>query len=68
MEKDIVSTKMRIIGLDVFRIFLTMLVFAFHSNIHFQCHYGILDNFVSMGAIAMTGFFMLSGFSMFYVL
>lgn len=67
MEKDIVSTKMRIIGLDVFRIFLTMLVFAFHSNIHFQCHYGILDNFVSMGAIAMTGFFMLSGFSMFYV-
>lgn len=57
----------RIIGLDIFRIFLAAYVLAFHSNIHFQCYYGILDNFISMGAIAMTGFFMLSGFSLFYV-
>ena len=57
----------RIIGLDIFRIFLAAYVLAFHSNIHFQCYYGILDNFISMGAIAMTGFFMLSGFFLFYV-
>lgn len=67
MEKDMMSTKARIVGLDMFRIFLVVLVLAFHSNIHFQCSYGILDNFVSMGAIAMTGFFMLSGFSLYYM-
>lgn len=31
---------------------------------HFECDYGFLDSFVSMGAIAMTGFFILSGFSL----
>ena len=67
VEKDAAVTKGRIIGLDVFRILLAALVLAFHSTIHFQCYYGILDSFISMGAIAMTGFFMLSGFSLFYV-
>lgn len=36
----------------------------FHSHIHIlHCSYGIFDDFVNMGAIAMTGFFMLSGYS-----
>lgn len=36
----------------------------FHSHIHvLHCSYGLLNGFVSMGAIAMTGFFMLSGYA-----
>lgn len=56
--------KQRIIGLDLLRIFFAILVFAFHSHVHFQCSYGILNRFISMGAIAMTGFFLLSGYSL----
>lgn len=36
----------------------------FHSHIHvLKCDYGFLNGFVSMGAIAMTGFFLLSGYA-----
>ncbi|MCQ2336027.1 MAG: acyltransferase [Paludibacteraceae bacterium] len=57
----------RIAGLDLFRVSLAGLIFMFHSHIHFGCHYWLLDDFVSMGAIAMTGFFLLSGYSLRYV-
>ncbi len=56
--------KKRNIGLDLLRIFLALLIFMFHSNMHFECDYGIFTHFVKMGAIAMTGFFMLSGVSL----
>lgn len=46
------------------RVSLALLVFFFHSMIHFNCSYSILSDFFRMGAIAMTGFFMLSGYSM----
>lgn len=59
------AKKERLPGLDVFRIMLALLVFCFHSMFN-GCSYGLLNNFVSMGAISMTGFFMLSGFSLFY--
>lgn len=36
----------------------------FHSWMHFGCSYSILTDFVSAGAIAMTGFFMLSGYAL----
>lgn len=52
----------RIIGLDMLRIALALLIFMFHSQLHFHCSYGKLNSFVSMGAIAMTGFIMLSGY------
>ncbi len=32
---------------------------------HINCSYGIFDPFISMGAIAMTAFFMLSGYSLY---
>ena len=56
----------RVIGLDLLRIFLAILIIVFHSHAksHFECYYGVLDDFVSMGAIAMTAFFMLSGYSL----
>ena len=53
----------RVVGLDLLRISLAFLIFMFHSNTHvLKCDYGLLNGFVSMGAIAMTGFFLLSGY------
>lgn len=55
---------MRVIGIDIFRIALALLIFMFHSWMHFGCDYYFLRNFVSVGAIAMTGFFLLSGYAL----
>lgn len=55
---------MRVIGIDIFRIALALLIFMFHSWMHFGCDYYFLTNFVSVGAIAMTGFFLLSGYAL----
>lgn len=42
---------------------MALLIFMFHSRIHtLHCSYGVLNSFVEMGAIAMTGFFLLSGY------
>ena len=42
---------------------MAFLIFMFHSRVHvLHCSYGFLDYFVDMGAIAMTGFFLLSGY------
>lgn len=55
----------RVVGLDLLRISLALLIFMFHSHIHIlHCDYGVLNGFVRMGAIAMTGFFMLSGYAL----
>lgn len=49
-------------GLDFFRIVLALLVFLFHSIVKYDCDYGPLTTFFRMGAIAMTGFMVLSGY------
>lgn len=55
----------RAVGLDLLRISLAFLIFMFHSRVHIlHCSYGILNPFVDMGGIAMTGFFLLSGYVM----
>lgn len=36
----------------------------FHSYVNFECSYSYLNDFVSVGAIAMTGFFLLSGYAL----
>lgn len=57
------SVNQRIIGLDLLRISLAVLIFLFHSHIHvLKCDYGVMNGFINMGAIAMTGFFLLSGY------
>ena len=54
----------RVIGLDLIRISLAVLIFMFHSHIHvLKCDYGFFNGFIRMGAIAMTGFFLLSGYA-----
>lgn len=60
-EDSIFPVKVRYAGWDVLRIFLALTVFAFHSHIHIHLKYGVLNEFVSVGAISMTGFFILSG-------
>ena len=63
MISEVCDSKIdRQIGLDIYRIFLVLFVFLFHSNTHIGCDYGFLNEFVSMGAIFMTAFFMLSGY------
>lgn len=53
----------RAVGLDLMRISMALLIFMFHSRIHIlHCSYGVFNSFVEMGAIAMTGFFLLSGY------
>ena len=54
----------RVLGLDFIRISLAILIYAFHSSINFSCNYYWLDDFVRLGVIAMTAFFMLSGYSL----
>lgn len=57
----------RLVLMDVLRVSLALLIYMFHSNMHFQCSYGWLNDFVSVGALAMTGFFMLSGYVLRFV-
>lgn len=57
----------RLGGLDLLRVVSALMIFLFHSSIHIKCNYGLLNPFIKMGACFMTGFFMLSGFIMFYV-
>ena len=55
----------RLIGLDVFRILSVLMIFFFHTG-HIDCSYGLLQGFISMGAMFMTAFYMLSGFALSY--
>lgn len=48
-------------SLDVFRLISVFVIFLFHSEMHLSCNYYIFENFIKMGAIFMTAFFMLSG-------
>lgn len=57
------NDKVRSSGLDLFRVFLAFWVLSFHSRISvLNCSYGIFNTFVDLGAMAMTGFFLLSGY------
>ncbi len=62
---DYNSIKKHYIGLDIIRIVSALVICMFHTTIHLECDYGILNGFSKMGAIFMTMFFLLSGFSLF---
>ncbi len=59
--------KVRLIGLDFFRIMAMLSVFLFHAGSTLGIEYGIMTDFFSMGAVFMTGFFMLSGYVLYCV-
>lgn len=52
----------RFAGLDILRVFLALLIYMFHAHTSFECDFFIFNDFVDVGAIAMTGFFILSGY------
>lgn len=53
--------------IDVLRIIMAIHVCLFHASINTvtQCDFGYLNSFIKMGAVAMTGFFILSGYCLF---
>ncbi len=59
------KAKHRAAGLDLFRVVAAVMVLLFHCNIHHGNDFGALTGFVSMGAVFMTAFFMLSGYVLF---
>ena len=59
------KAKHRAVGLDLFRVTAAVMVLLFHCNIHHGNDFGALTGFVSMGAVFMTAFFMLSGYVLF---
>ena len=54
----------RMYGIDLFRVLAALVVFMYHNG---WKNYGIFNAFFSMGAIFMTAFFMMSGFTLFCV-
>ena len=54
--------KERVIGLDLFRILLMIMIFNFHTNMHAGVLYGKINSLVCQGAIVMEAFFLLSGY------
>ena len=59
------KAKHRAAGLDLFRVVAAVMVLLFHCHIHHESNFGPLTGFVSMGAVFMTAFFMLSGYVLF---
>ena len=59
------KAKHRAAGLDLFRVVAAVMVLLFHCNIHHDSSFGPLTGFISMGAVCMTAFFMLSGYVLF---
>lgn len=57
--------KRRYIGLDLLRTVSALAICMFHTTIHLGCDYGLLQEISMMGAVFMTAFFILSGFSLF---
>lgn len=58
--------KKKMIGLDYMRVFMMLMIFGFHAWMHADADFGYLSYFINAGAVAMEGFFMLSGFVLIY--
>ena len=57
--------KKKYVGLDILRVISALTICMFHTTIHLGCDYSFLQGLSIMGAVFMTAFFMLSGFSLF---
>ena len=60
----------RLVGLDLLRILMAVVVFMYHTAVFTNCSYRYpsLNCLASSGGVFMTGFFMLSGFSIGYAM
>ena len=63
------ENRRRIFGLDVLRIICALLIYGRHSITMFGCTYGTVwdQKIIDTTAFVMTCFFILSGFSLYYV-
>ncbi len=59
--------KKRLYSLDIFRICCAIFVSLFHARIHLDLDFKIFNAFLQKANIFMVAFFMLSGFSLYYV-
>ena len=61
--------KRRLILLDILKILFALFVFIRHSSTMGGCHYGVLNSefLRAINNVMMSGFFILSGFSLYYV-
>lgn len=68
MEKLNSNDLERIYPLDLFRVVSAFVVLILHLNIWFgvKSHHYKINTFIETGAVFMTGFFMLSGFLLFF--
>lgn len=57
----------RLYTLDIFRIACCLFVFLFHVKIGLKINFLFLNRFMELSHIFMVAFFMLSGFSLYYV-
>ena len=57
--------KKKYVGLDIFRVVCALMTCAYHTTIFLGATYSIFTPVAKMGAIYMTAFFMLSGFTLF---
>lgn len=62
---DFRELKRRYVGLDIVRVVSAFVICMFHTTVHLGANYGIFQGVSIMGAVFMTMFFMLSGFSLF---
>lgn len=65
--EGIVGDERRNVGLDVLKILLAIVIFMFHSSLALDIDYGVLAGVARMGAVFMSAFFMLSGFTLYIV-
>lgn len=52
-------------GIDILRLLCVITIFYFHVLTNLKCDFGIMGGYFRVGAICMTGFFMLSGYILF---
>lgn len=60
------ESKQKMIGLEYMRVLMMLMIFCFHAAMHANVNFGVLSYFVEASAVAMEGFFMLSGFVLEY--
>ena len=65
-NNSIVESKERLIGLDIVRVISCFMILTFHTFYSLSLSYGFLDKYVEKGAIFVSVFFILSGFSLYY--
>ena len=65
-NNSIVESKERLIGLDIVRVISCFMILTFHTFRSLSLSYGFLDKYVEQGAIFVSVFFILSGFSLYY--